>query len=170
MRNRRVRELLLIIFLIFPLISSSTALANSQSIDGAFSWLLANQSQSGYWGEIILLRDTPVVIEALAKVKPDSPNISIAKIWLDNQETPNNDYVARKIKALNLLGVDTSTLSTTLLSTQNPDGGFGIAEGYISDTLDTLLALPGVSQWQMRALLEGRRIFSNSNYQVAPPV
>ena len=113
----------------------------SPDVYDAIDWLELNQSVDGNWGEIIPLRDTPVVVEALVKTKPDSPNLTAANVWLQSQETPNNDYLARKIKALSLLEVDTCTLSSTLLSTQNPDGGFGIAEGYASDTLDTTLAL-----------------------------
>ena len=142
MRNGRVIGLLLvIIFSMVPLISPPAALAQSQPIDDALSWLLANQNPSGNWGEIIPLRDTPIVVEALIDAKPDSPNLIAAKVWLQSQETPNIDYLARKIKALSLLEVDTSTYSSTLLTTQNPDGGFGIADGYATDTLDTTLAL-----------------------------
>jgi sugar lactone lactonase YvrE len=53
----------------------------------------------------------------------------------------NAEYASRRIIALQLAGEDASSLVTTLLTYQNPDGGFGTYAGYSSSPLETAWAL-----------------------------
>lgn len=58
-------------------------------------------------------------------------------LWIEN-DTINTDVIANYITVDKLR---TTGLCSQLLKCQNPDGGFGLAEGYTSDIIDTKLAL-----------------------------
>jgi len=133
-----------------------TAIAQ-QEIDDGVAWLLANQNPSGSWGdpELTEFRDTTVVAAALKKLRKTGTGYTSAINFIDIVSPPNNDYLGRKVSVLAQEGVDVSLLVDELLSTQNPDewdntlpnypeGGWGAADGYSTNCLDTSLALDAV--------------------------
>ena len=134
-----------------------TAIAQ-QEIDNGVAWLLANQNPSGSWGdsELTEFRDTTVVADVLKKLRETGTGYTSAINFINIVSPPNNDYLARKTSVLVQEGVDISQLLDELLSTQNPDewdntlpnypeGGWGGANGYSTNCLDTSLALDAVS-------------------------
>jgi Squalene-hopene cyclase C-terminal domain/Thrombospondin type 3 repeat/Prenyltransferase and squalene oxidase repeat len=133
-----------------------TALAQ-QEIDDGVAWLLANQNPSGSWGdpELTEFRDTIVVADALKKLGETGTGYTSAINFINTVSPPNNDYLARKTSVLAQEGVDVSLLVDELLSTQNPDewdntlpnypeGGWGAADDYSTNCLDTSLTLDAV--------------------------
>lgn len=65
--------------------------------------------------------------------------------FLNNEHYNGNEYLTRKIIAHWQAGQPVTTLLTTLLSHQNPDGGFGEKSRYASNVLDTALALEALA-------------------------
>lgn len=140
---KRISILLAFLFFVFSFFTSSaSALVEDSiesSIDSGSQWLEANQNGDGSWGNIPH-RDTATAVKALLKSKPESATIINAEAWLASTDTLNNDYLARKIGALQQVN-DVLTLSQLLLTQQQADGGFGLSSAYQSNVLDTALAL-----------------------------
>jgi hypothetical protein len=67
----------------------------------------------------------------------------------------NTEYLARKIIALSASGLDVTNYVNTLLSRQNPDGGFGGATDYSSNIIDTA--------WTVMALDQTNLVNGNAN-------
>lgn len=129
-----------------------TALAQQQEIDDGVAWLLANQNPSGSWGdpELTEFRDTTVVTDVLKKLRETGTGYTNAINFINIDSPPNNDYLARKAAVLAQDGTDFSILIDELLSVQNPEeyegtlpnypeGGWGAADGYATNNLDTSL-------------------------------
>ena len=141
---------------IFLILLPFTALAH-QEIDDGVAWLLANQNPSGSWGdtELAEIRDTTVVADVLKKLRETGTGYTSAINFINIVSPPNNDYLARKTSVLSQEGIDVSPLVDELLSTQNldewdntlpnyPEGGWGAADDYSTNCLDTSLALDAV--------------------------
>jgi len=135
-----------------------TALAQQQEIDDGVAWLLANQNPSGSWGdpELTEFRDTTVVADVLKKLRETGTGYTNAINFINIVSPPNNDYLARKAAVLAQDGTDVSTLIDELLSAQNPEeyegalpnypeGGWGAAQGYATNNLDTSLVLDALN-------------------------
>ncbi|MBI5746885.1 MAG: hypothetical protein HZA13_07770 [Nitrospirae bacterium] len=130
------------------------------AISNGTNWLIANKQGALFWGlrdpanaievteeDLVptYLRDTLEAVTALQVVSPLSPDIPDAITWIELQNVSYSEYVARKIKVFVNQGIDTTKEVATLLSRQNPDGGFGGAAGYPSNVLDTAMALQGLA-------------------------
>lgn len=63
---------------------------------------------------------------------------------MENLEILNNDMAARVLSFIQNVDKHNSTKSA-LLASQNQDGGWGIAQGYESDVMDTALVLKALS-------------------------
>lgn len=113
------------------------------SLDDGLAWLRARQNAEGYWADkdTTRVRDTVVALRTLARLDLGFTNAPAALQWLSQQEGVNADNLARTAEVLSQLGGDSSPLRQRLLGVQNADGGFGIAQGYRSDALDTALAV-----------------------------
>ena len=103
----------------------------------ALDWLLGEQQPDGRWEDHPLtgIRDTSVVLRALELlgVRGEGPAAGLG--WLTGRQPITVDFLSRTI----LAGVAHDPV--LLLSQQNPDGGWGIANAYRSEPLDTALAL-----------------------------
>ncbi|MBN1932544.1 MAG: thrombospondin type 3 repeat-containing protein [Desulfobacterales bacterium] len=156
--SRAISITAVLFFSILLSFSPFTASAQMEEINNGISWLMSNQNPSGSWGnsENTELRDTTVVADILKKVSSLGDKYNNAISFLNNTTTPNNDYLARKIAVLAQEGSDVTSLIDELLAGQNPgetdnttpnypEGGWGPAEGYSTNCLDTSLALNAMS-------------------------
>lgn len=126
-----------------PVLQGGGATAN---VAAALSWLRGRQQTQGDWYDSPLtrLRDTVIAASALADVGSGDPaNVGRALTWLATQSASNTDYAARRVSALS--GRATEADWAQLVSSQNADGGWGVAPGYQSSPLDTALAVIALS-------------------------
>ncbi|MDE7365989.1 MAG: hypothetical protein K2N24_01400 [Lachnospiraceae bacterium] len=106
-----------------------------QAKQNALSWLLQQQEGDGHVGDSPLVNDTCMVLELLRE-----EGMEAESDWLNAQVTSgqnqNTDILSRSYCAL-----QQEELLQTLLSMQNPDGGYGLTSDYESEVLDSMLAL-----------------------------
>jgi hypothetical protein len=125
------------------------------SIQNGRAWLQAHQNANGSWGTSLPITDTGASLEALATLDPCTTNVANGAAWLGAQVAPNYEFLARQASglaraagseavargvALSLLGVRRPAASDGSVANW-PEGGWGIADGYESDSLTTALAL-----------------------------
>ena len=110
-------------------------------------WLRSHQRADGSWIDTAntVERDTTESILALEAYPEAAQNVSMAALWLESREMPDTDYLARAIVALRRSGNDFSALTSEMISRQNPDGGWGSKNGYMSNSIDTSLALEALA-------------------------
>lgn len=107
----------------------------------ALAWLQQNQNSDGSWGiEETAFVDTSEVYAYMQENNSAAVNLLPAAIWAENLTILNNDMAARVLPLI--LNADKhDTVKNALLASQNPDGGWGIAPGYESDILDTIIVM-----------------------------
>ncbi|MEA5113120.1 MAG: CARDB domain-containing protein [Geobacteraceae bacterium] len=112
-------------------------------INEGITWLLGRQQADGSWSDIPLTteRDTAEVVSALRTFSSAGSQYQAGYDWLNRVVSNNTDYLARRIDSLVGAGGNASTLVATLVSLQNPDGGWGSAKSFGSSAGDTALAL-----------------------------
>lgn len=107
----------------------------------AIEWLRADQNEDGSWGKSdTSFVDTSEVSEYLAENNTLEDNLKKSTAWMENIEILNNDEAARVLPLIKDSNKHKS-IKGNILHSQNEDGGWGIAEGYESDVLDTALVL-----------------------------
>ncbi len=119
---------------------------STANVIAALGWLRGKQQVAGEWydNQLTRLRDTVVAASALADVGPgDRAIVDKAMAWLTTQSVANTDYVARRIQALATKATEADWAQ--LASTQNADGGWGVAPGYQSTPLDSALAVTALA-------------------------
>ncbi|WP_442598615.1 VWA domain-containing protein [Neobacillus sp. D3-1R] len=136
---------LLALFLMFGMllspITSITSYAETPPLEEAIvksvNWLEATQNEDGSWGsaELAFLNTTEVA-DYLSKNNRLPANVEKSKTWLQQLEIHNFDVASRVLPL-----IQNYDLQNLLILSQNEDGGWGIAEGYESDILDTTLIL-----------------------------
>ncbi|HEX9059020.1 MAG TPA: prenyltransferase/squalene oxidase repeat-containing protein, partial [Clostridia bacterium] len=147
-RTRRGLRSLIVYLVTLALISTSisTVFADEpskdykSSIDSALNWLSTNQSPDGSWGDGSNLRDTSEIAGYLKENSYHADSVSKAGIWLCSQDAINNDFAAHELQFINDKKTHNEMLNN-LLSTQNDDGGWGLAQYFESDVLDTVIVL-----------------------------
>ncbi len=124
------------------LLSVKPSFAQSPSITNGLNWLSANQQSDGSWGSIAdtVLVDTSEVVIAKSNFGIDA-GMQNAAAWLTAQDVTSVDEISRKIISMSRMGVDTSSLVTSLISARTSEIGWGYKEGYSSTPFDTSLAL-----------------------------
>lgn len=70
-----------------------------------------------------------------------NPDITAAAQFIEAENYLSTEYLARQIISRLDQGLDATALVATLITHQNPDGGFGEMPGYESTRLDTAFAL-----------------------------
>jgi Mg-chelatase subunit ChlD len=111
-------------------------------INMALEWLVENQTSEGYWGESAktAVVDTSEIAEYLKLKGIKEESLKKAQGWLNTIEITNNDFAGRLLPYTSDVDKHESIFSL-IKSTQNKDGGWGIAKGYQSDVLDTVIIL-----------------------------
>jgi hypothetical protein len=118
----------------------------SQVADG-LNYLKTTQNADGSWGGTAAslnsnLPTTAAALEALKTLEPTtSTNQTSAIQFLASQAVEENPFLSARVIALTGTSGNASADVNALLARQNTDGGWGTAEGFESDTLDTGLAL-----------------------------
>lgn len=123
-------------------------------IDNGLSCLAAKQNATGSWGDPngMAFRDTAVVLDTLKLLGQTGVDYLQGIANLQNSIAPNHDYLARQIVTLAGAGNDVTDLVAKLLAGQNgegfqpaepnyPEGGWGVAPGFATESLTTALAL-----------------------------
>ena len=119
------------------------------------AWLESNQNANGSWGSVLPLIVTSTVIETLVEVDPDSGPLQGGISWLAGQTAANHEFLARQTIALSKIPAQAATAATLadqVLAARNPaepdnllpnwpEGGWGIAPGFETDSLTTALSL-----------------------------
>jgi hypothetical protein len=123
-------------------------------INNGLSCLTTIQDPSGSWGGTngTTLRDTTTVLEALHLLGQTGTNFSQGIAYLQKSQLLNQDYRSRQVTTLEKTEDPTTGSIIDLLASQNeeslnttapnyPEGGWGIAQGFSTETLTTALAL-----------------------------
>lgn len=142
------RVLLVLVGLLLP------AWLNAQDLDAASTFLAQSQNAVGAWGttEATAVRDTTVVLDALATVGERGNVYTRGITSLHNTPSPHTDALARQVATLHGSGRRVRRLVDQLFVVQEnpitvdilpnfPAGGWGIDAGFATDSLDTALAL-----------------------------
>lgn len=117
------------------------------SIEDGMAWLINNQQKDGSWkdAEHTTARDTAEAVLTLKDFLIAEQSVSSGLQWLSDKSSLNTDYLSRKIEALSLSGHFFASFTEELCSRQNPDGGWGNNEHYVSNPTDTALALKALA-------------------------
>ncbi|HLX22219.1 MAG TPA: prenyltransferase/squalene oxidase repeat-containing protein, partial [Usitatibacter sp.] len=118
--------------------------ATNVNLQLAIQWLKDHQSAAdASWADTpsTAIRDSCVAATALQELSPGYSGILTAASWLTSRSTASVDFLSRKLTTLALVNHVAVAPPADLLSYQNGDGGWGAAQGYASNPLDTALAL-----------------------------
>jgi prenyltransferase beta subunit len=113
----------------------------NESVNKGTQWLIQAQNPDGNWGNNTKkdILDTAEIAKYLVESGQAPLSVDRAVYWLQSQDPSNSDFSARIMPFMTMQAND-ETLAT-LIDCQNPDGGWGLAEGYDSDILDTVIVL-----------------------------
>ena len=149
----RLRILHLSLMVCFVLWLPCFAAAQTQEIDDGLAWLIADQNSGGSWGDpdTTGFRDTAVAVDVLQKLREKGAAYDAAFDYLQSEIPLNTDQLARKAMVLvreglaapeiNDLFAGQNAVETDVGRPNYPEGGWGPAQGYATDCLDTSLAL-----------------------------
>lgn len=132
-------------------LSSVAQAATQDQIDTArnkaLAWLLTNQTGEGKWsnatGSAVI--STATAIDSIAQFGIRGYPSTKAISWLSNAEALSTDALARQIISLSKAGMNTSLLTTRLLSSANTSGySWGSYDHYAGSFPDTPLTLDAI--------------------------
>jgi hypothetical protein len=145
-RSFAIVGLVTFVALLILFINTITFSQSSPIIRGV-DYLKSTQNADGSWGDTAtslngIFPTTAATLEALRTVEPNvSTNQTNATQFLASQSAEENPFLAARIVALAGTNTDASGDLNSLLAIQNSDGGWGTAEGFESDPLDTAFIL-----------------------------
>jgi len=127
----------------------------ARQVDDGLAWLELHRNVDGSWGSELEIIVTGAVIQTLSALDPGSTALVGGSEWMAGQTAPNHEYLARQILALGGIAEmeeTASSLADDLLAARNPaefdpglpnwpEGGWGVDEGYETDSLTTALAM-----------------------------
>ena len=133
---------------------ANLSVAEGSVINDGVSCLATQQAPAGSWGDPngSAFRDTTVVADALVLVRTTNGGLANALSFLQSAAVPNQDYLSRQIATFQVAGTSLPAAVDALFSGQNdetfnpagpnyPDGGWGVAPEYATETLTTTLAV-----------------------------
>jgi len=129
------------------LFGQRTVFSQSAQITSGVNYLKSTQNADGSWGGTptslnAVFPTTTTALEALRELETSpSANQTNAIQFLSSQTVDVNPFLSARIIALAGTSSNTTTDLNTLLGRQNTDGGWGTAEGFESNVLDTSLVL-----------------------------
>ncbi len=159
LKNRRLNTIcsatrLLTVVVLFMVVGHQLVASQASAITSGIDYLKTTQNPDGSWGGAPtsingIFPTTAAALKSLRALEPStSTNQTNAIQFLTTQPIEEHPFLAARIVALTGAGGDITADLNTLLARQNPDGGWGTAEGFESDALDTaevLLALQAAS-------------------------
>ncbi|MBI3562427.1 MAG: PD40 domain-containing protein [Gammaproteobacteria bacterium] len=121
----------------------SGARTTPANLDEGLAWLRSHQTAQGYWNDkdTTRQRDTTIALATLSKLDGSFSGSGSALSWLNQNPSPNTDYLARQASLLADIGQNGSVQRDQLVTLQNSDGGWGLGAGYQSNALDSALAV-----------------------------
>ena len=136
-----------------PEIEATNPVVGGAAIPDGLGWLISNQDPSGSWGSTFEYSDTATAVDLLARTQPLGLPFVSGTAWLTGNTAGDLDELSRQILALqHVEGLDIDDLVDTLFGARNaaesnpavpnfPEGGWGLREGFETDSLTTALAL-----------------------------
>ncbi|MRR16957.1 MAG: hypothetical protein EG826_10920, partial [Deltaproteobacteria bacterium] len=117
------------------------------NIEDGVQWLIANQKAEGNWMDLsrTTARDTAEALHALKNFSAAEQYYAAGIQWLADNDLVLTDYLARKIDVLKSSGRAVDAFLADLIGRQNMDGGWGSNKTYMSNPVDTSLALKSLS-------------------------
>lgn len=130
----------------FIILQSSFSFAQSPAISNGLSYLQSSQTSTGYWGDpnevpYNSFLDTCAISDTLKSIGGTNAAYSTAIEWINSTTVNNNDYLFAQFVSLAESGKDVSSIREYVLGIRNSDGGWGVADGLVSDIKRTALAL-----------------------------
>ncbi|MFZ5863148.1 MAG: CARDB domain-containing protein [Nitrospirota bacterium] len=138
---------------------SSGARSTPTDLVQGVDWLLAQQAQDGAFRDTqaTAVRDTANVLDLLREIPSTYLSHQRGLAWLTSLTAADNvDTVSRRTLALSPQYAAPD--ATFLIEAENALGGWGLRRGYLSDPLDTALALRALADVGQASGLLGRRI------------
>jgi len=124
------------------------ALGNAQPIPAGVAYLAGSQGTDGSWqsGEVRGVLATTEALRALQAVNQGPAVRAAAASFLTAAPVEDSDDRARRSAVLAVEGAAVTPLVTQLLADADPHrGGWGLTPGFVSDPLDTTLALAALA-------------------------
>lgn len=146
--TKRFGRFLVIAVLAVLGIASSDVDADTQAqIASGAAWLAASQNANGSWGTgtETVFRDTTTVLVTLKQISQQPAAFNSGFSYVKSTLVNSVDYISRKVELLALAGENVSPGVALLFTYQNANEGWGIAPGFDSDVLDTVLALEALT-------------------------
>lgn len=135
-------------------------MTESVSREKSVDWILSRMAEDGSFGDARLINDT---CDAAAFMKLTGMDVLESSVeWITekvSQTGNNNDVLARAYVASG-----NTEFLTELLQGQNPDGGFGLTRDFMSDPLDSMLALNCLAGDVVQGISHEEELFMLSGY------
>ncbi len=172
--NKHFINITLAILLILSILFGWQAVQSQPSqITTGLNYLKSRQNPDGSWGGTAtslngVFPTTATTLEALRAVEGStSTNQTSAIQFLSAQTVDVNPFLAARIAAFAGTGSNTTADLNALLAAQNADGGWGTADVFQSDNLDTSFAILALSTGRPNISVMYQAVFYLINRQNA---
>jgi Tol biopolymer transport system component/subtilase family serine protease/flagellar hook assembly protein FlgD/prenyltransferase beta subunit len=118
------------------------------NVNDGVNWLISHQQTDGSWTDFALTteRDTAETVTTLQRFAVARQQFEAGLGWLNTNASANTDFLARRLEATVQTGGEAGSLISELLGRRNPDGGWGSGRNFLSNPIDTALALKALSR------------------------
>lgn len=137
------RDLIIICAALYLFIFAAFAQAQLPQITSGLNYLISSQNPDGTWStstaQVETTAATVSTLETLKLLNQTSGSSYVAGTsWLQSQSPLSVDYIADRIRTLNLTD---NSINALLLLVDSIKGGWGGDEGYLTNNLETSLAI-----------------------------
>ena len=147
LRRIKNKYVILVIFITVLTNGGGTSYAQQGAPDGGLPYLQSTQNLDSSWDRTAtsitdVLPSTTTVLDVLAQLEeaPSSQQLDAIN-YLSGQSFESTDYISRRLKSLSGSRSQVPSDLSTILGLQNDDFGWGGAEGFTSNVLNTSLVL-----------------------------